>query len=118
MPATTIARFLTPEEVSEQFFGGAVVPDRIRKLSKTKGLPSHRVGRRLLYDADEVAAWVRSRAGDRSDAAESPPAPAASPAADRPVDPAWVAAQVAKFGSDDLRRAGELLLALSRTSSR
>jgi hypothetical protein len=113
LSATTIARFLTPDEVSAEIFGGAVAPDRIVRLSKHHGLPSHRVGRRRMYLADEVAAWARSRDGEgdvdtarradtiRSDSAAS-------------VDPAWVAAQVAKFSADDLRRAGELLLALSR----
>ncbi|WP_155946667.1 hypothetical protein [Mycobacterium sp. URHD0025] len=32
------------------------------------------------------------------------------------VDPDWVAAQVAKFDADALRRAGELLLALASSA--
>lgn len=35
-----------------------------------------------------------------------------------PVDPDWVAAQVAKFSPDDLRAAGELLRKLSRKGNR
>jgi hypothetical protein len=111
--AATIARFLTPEEVSTEVFGGAVAPGQILNLSKNQGLPSHRVGRRRMFVADEVAAWVRSRDGEGS--TNSAAGPSAVSDADAPaVDPEWVAAQVAKFSADDLRRAGELLLALSR----
>lgn len=111
MSATTIARFLTPEEVSAEVFGGAVAPDRILKLSKAQGLPSHRVGRRRMYLAEEVAAWARNRDGEGGiDPAASPP----GVGPDAPsVDPEWVAAQLSKFSADDLRRAGNLLLALS-----
>ncbi|CAN5464091.1 hypothetical protein BH09ACT7_BH09ACT7_51800 [soil metagenome] len=114
MSATTISRFLTPEEVSAELFGGAVAPGRILNLTKTKGLPSHRVGRRHMFVADEVAAWVRSRDGEGVTTSPAAPPPTASPEASASVDPEWVAAQVAKFSADDLRRAGELLLALSR----
>jgi hypothetical protein len=113
LSATTIDRFLTPEEVSTEIFGGAVAPDRIVRLSKHHGLPSHRVGRRRMYLAGEVAAWARSRDGE----GDVDPA-AVSPDATAPVDPDWIAAQVAKFSADDLRRAGELLLALSRADRR
>jgi hypothetical protein len=113
LSATTIDRFLTPEEVSSEIFGGAVAPDRIVRLSKHHGLPSHRVGRRRMYLAGEVATWARSRDGDGDTSPAAAPLPI-GPEATAPADPAWVAAQVAKFSADDLRRAGELLLALSR----
>lgn len=115
MSATTIARFLTPDEVSAEIFGGAVAPDRIVRLSKHHGLPSHRVGRRRMYLADEVAAWARNRDGEGDQTTAPLPV---GPAAATPVDPAWVAAQVAKFSANDLRRAGELLLALSRADAK
>ncbi|MBS1696623.1 MAG: helix-turn-helix domain-containing protein [Actinobacteria bacterium] len=117
MSAITIDRFLTPEEVSAEIFGGAVSPDRIVRLSKHHGLPSHRVGRRRMYLADEVAAWTRSRDGD-GDVDPATTTLPVSPDASTPVDPAWVAAQVAKFSADDLRRAGQLLLALSQANAR
>lgn len=116
MPATTIARFLTPEEVAAEIFGGAIAPDRIIRLSKHHGLPSHRVGRRRMYLAEEVAAWARNRNGEGEPDHAAAPLPAEPTDAAAAVDPEWVAAQVAKFSADDLRRAGELLLALSRAN--
>lgn len=118
MSANTIPRFLTPDEVSAEIFGGAIGAERVLRLSRAKGLPSHRVGRRRMFLADEVAAWARNRDGEGFTTA--PPADVTTslpvgPDATSTVDPAWVAAQVAKFSADDLRRAGELLLALSRT---
>lgn len=116
MSATITDRFLTPEEVAAEIFGGAIAAERIVKLSKHQGLPSHRVGRRRMYLADEVAAWVRSRDGE-GDVADIQSAAQLSDAIDADadvVDPGWLAEQVAKFSADDLRRAGELLLALSR----
>lgn len=82
----------------------------IRAWVNEDGLPAHRVKGRLQYDPVEVEAWLRARGGEPDE-----PAVEASTAV-APVDPAWVAAQVAKFGADDLRRAGELLLALSRSA--
>ncbi|WP_255776069.1 helix-turn-helix domain-containing protein [Mycobacteroides abscessus] len=110
MSATaTLPRYLTPDEVSTECFGGAVAPGRILNLTKSQGLPSHRVGRRQMFIADEVDAWVRSRDADGGALTAAPP-----PGNPAPVDPAWVAAVVAQFSANDLRRAGELLLALSR----
>lgn len=115
MSATTIAtRFMTPDEVSTEIFGGSIAPRRIVEFSRTRGLPSHLVGRRRLYIADEVAAWARSRDGNTNPTAQPATSLLVGPDATAAVDPAWVAAQVAKFSADDLRRAGELLLALSR----
>lgn len=118
MSASTIAptRFMTPDEVSAEIFGGAIAPERIPRLSKDRGLPSHRVGRRRMYLAEEVIAWARSRDGDgvvtTASATEgTAPAPSGAVA----VDPAWVADQVAKFDAEALRRAGELLLALANS---
>lgn len=105
---STLPRYLTPDEVSAECFAGAVAPTGIVDLCK-KGLPSHRVGRRRLFIAEEVDAWVRSRDGDGATLPSAPTAPGSTP-----VDPEWVAAVVARFSADDLRRAGELLLALSR----
>ncbi|OBB21110.1 hypothetical protein A5761_03105 [Mycolicibacterium setense] len=86
----------------------------IRAWVNEDGLPAHRVKGRLQYDPVEVEAWLRARSGEPEAPAEEPESVPVDPAAD--VDPDWVTAQVAKFGADDLRRAGELLLALSRSA--
>lgn len=126
MPATaTQHRFLTPEEVATELFGDAITPRKIVEFSKTQGMPSHLVGRRRVFLAEEVAAWVRSREGGtwdrfhRNDVAAAQPAAVSAntaPSAAVAVDPAWVAAQVAKFDAEALRRAGELLLALANSA--
>lgn len=72
----------------------------IHKLRKD-GLPAVKVGRSYRFDADEADAWLRQQ--DQS----SRPEPA--------VEPDWLATQLAKFTPDDLRRAGEVLISLSRT---
>ncbi|GJG53961.1 helix-turn-helix transcriptional regulator [Prevotella lacticifex] len=82
-------------------------PGTIRKLVRDEGLPAHRIGsRRLLFDRDEVDAWVRSRASGNPDS-DQPGVRSGSPEG-------WVADQVAKFGPDDLRRAATLLTSLAR----
>lgn len=115
MSATAIApRFITPDEVAAEVFSGAIAADRVIRLSKSQGLPSHRVGRRRMYLADEVIAWARSRDGDGDIAAESTAPPvvvehhAKRSAADDLVE------RITKLSPDDLRRAAELLLTLSR----
>lgn len=80
-------------------------PASVLRLVKEQGLPAHKVNRRYLFDPDEVDAWLRDR--NTSDASDTNTAR---------TDPDWVAAQVAKFSADDLRRAGELLLALANTA--
>jgi excisionase family DNA binding protein len=84
-----------------------VTDDTVYRLVAEEGLPAHRIARRLKFTADEVDAWVRSR-----DTSESG-IPTASAAPARSADPNWVAAQVAKFTPDDLRRAAEVLLSIA-----
>lgn len=119
--SATITRFLTPEEVSTEIFGGAVAPDRIVKLSKHQGLPSHRVGRRRMYLAAEVAAWARDRDGDgdTNPAAEvtTPPAACADAAATT-GDSDWLAATLARFSPDDLRRVAQVLRSVADDHAR
>ena len=103
MPATTTPpKFLTTAEVAETI---RVREPVVYHLIKTAGLPARRAGRRWLIDPAELDIWLRSREGGTQSAVGAE------------VDPDWVAAQVAKFSPDDLRRAGELLLALSRSSN-
>lgn len=78
------------------------------RLVKEQGLPCLQLNGRYLFTESEVDAWLAARRPARS--ADSFTAATGS------ADPDWVAAQVAKFSPDDLRRAGELLLALSRAA--
>lgn len=55
--ASVAARFQHASR-SADIFGGAITPNRVVRLSKSYGLPSHRVGRRRLFDADEVSACL------------------------------------------------------------
>ncbi len=80
----------------------------VRRLVQGEGLPAHRVARRVKFLPDEVDAWLRARDTRETGAIHQ--------VTNTAVDPDWVAAQVAKFSADDLRRAGELLLALSTAS--
>lgn len=99
MPAHT-APYLDYPGVAERL--GLTIPT-VRRLMKEEGLPAHRFARRVKFVPDEVDAWLRTRN------TSGIPAPAST-------CPDWVAAQVAKFSADDLRRAGELLLALANTA--
>jgi excisionase family DNA binding protein len=108
MSGTTITRYLTADEVSTECFGGAVSSSKVLLMRAHDGLPAHRIGRRYMFRADEVDAWVRAR----SETHTAPTEPDAGAA-----DSEWVAAQLAKFTPDDFRRAGELLLALSRSAA-
>ncbi|MBN7403656.1 hypothetical protein P5V78_04410 [Mycobacteroides abscessus subsp. abscessus] len=63
-------------------------------------MPCVHIGRKLYFNLDEVDAWIGQ---NLTTGARATPC----------GDPDWVAAQVAKFSPDDLRRAGELLLALA-----
>ncbi len=44
----------------------------VRKLTRERTIPHYRVGRRVVYDTDELAAWLRARrvapAGESKDA--------------------------------------------------
>ena len=87
------------------------------RLVNEQGLPATRINGRYIFTEADVDAWrEKHRLAAESDTAggESPTAPT-QPAVD--VDPTWVAEQVAKFTPDDLRRAGELLMALSRIAA-
>ena len=33
----------------------------VRKLVRERAIPHYRVGRRVVFDADELAAWLRAR---------------------------------------------------------
>ncbi|GEM_PF-5255626 len=84
-------------------------PATVLRMVREDGLPATKFGGRYFFDETAVRAWLAERG-----LIPETPAPA-SPAADRTVDPTWLTAQLAKFSADDLRRAGELLLALSRS---
>ncbi len=111
MSTNTIPRYLTRDEVSSECFGGAIAPGRVIALVK-QGLPAHRVGRRYMFVADEVDAWVRSRDsavnGNNTDTEGETDGGGAAP-----VNPDWLAEQLARFTADDLRRAAEVLIALA-----
>ncbi|OLT47424.1 hypothetical protein BJF87_04050 [Gordonia sp. CNJ-863] len=99
-----MSQFLNQDEVAAHL--GVKDLGTIRKLVRGEGLPAHRIGsRRLLFDRDEVDAWVRSRASGNTDS-DHPSILSGSPEG-------WVADQVAKFGPDDLRRAATLLTSLA-----
>ena len=98
------ARRLTTEDVAA-LFGYAQTSTVLRRV-REDDLPAIRFNRRYYFNEADVRAWMAERGLIE---ATTPDADAAAQ-----VDPEWVAAQVAKFSADDLRRAGELLLALSR----
>ncbi|WP_019969767.1 helix-turn-helix domain-containing protein [Mycobacterium sp. 141] len=83
----------------------------VLRLIREENLPAVRFNRRYYINEADLHAWMAER-GLIAATAALPAETAASDAVT--VDPAWVAAQVAKFDADALRRAGELLLALSR----
>lgn len=104
-PASTLARpKLVPTYGASAHFG--IPAYRLRALAQ-QGMPCVHIGRKLFFDLDEAGAWMRQNLGTGG----------ASTRTGDTVDPEWVAAQVAKFSPDDLRRAGELLLALANTAS-
>ncbi|OBB38030.1 helix-turn-helix transcriptional regulator [Mycolicibacterium fortuitum] len=102
MPAPTTP-YLDYPGVAERL--GLTIPT-VRRLMKEEGLPAHRLSRRVKFLPDEVDAWLRARNVSGTPATYNVAG----------TDPDWVAAQVAKFSADDLRRAGELLLALANTA--
>jgi excisionase family DNA binding protein len=100
-------RFLTATDVAGAIHAKEPV---VYDLIKSGHLRARRVGRRWLIDPDSLTDFMAGRVSGA-------PAETVDPAAGSTrVDPEWVAAQVAKFSADDLRRAGELLLALSRAN--
>lgn len=99
-------RRLTTEDVAA-LFGYAQTSTVLRRV-REDGLPAVRFNRRYYFNEADVRAWMAERGLIEATTA----APDADDTA--PVAPEWIAAQVAKFSADDLRRAGELLLALSR----
>lgn len=101
-------RYLTASDVAEAIRAKEPV---VYDLIKRGELRARRVGRRWLIDANSLRDFMAGRA--LADQCEIT-AEAAPPDNIAAVDPEWVTAQVAKFSADDLRRAGELLLALSR----
>ena len=110
---TTLAsagRRMTTDEVAAAL--GYTQNATVLRLVREEGLPAVRFNRRYYYSEADVRAWMAER-GLIAAADERVPPVAAECASS--VNPEWVAAQVAKFGTDALRRAGELLLALSKT---
>lgn len=83
------------------------------RLIREEGLPAIRFNRRYYINEADLRTWMAER-GLLDEAAPATTTLPVGPDTTSTVDPAWVAAQVAKFSADDLRRAGELLLALSR----
>ncbi|OBF42836.1 hypothetical protein A5719_10355 [Mycolicibacterium peregrinum] len=83
------------------------------RLIREQGLPAVRFNRRYYVNEADLRAWMAERGLIAATAAPTPEPVATDAVA---VDPAWVAAQLATFSPADLRRAGELLLALSRST--
>lgn len=103
-PSTAVAprsRFLTAAQLAPQLGYRQTKP--IFRLVHEEGLPARRAGRKFLFDPAEVDAWLDARglSGNRAPEPELPP-----------VDPAWLAEQLAKFSPDDIARAARVLLAL------
>ncbi len=111
---TTSPRYLTVDEVSDELFGGSVSPSKVIKLAKNDGLPMHLVGRRYLFIADEVDAWIRARDLKGNTTAAAPVAPSDV----APGDSDWLAATLAKFSSDDLRRVAQVLRSVADDHTR
>lgn len=101
-----VTRRLTPDDVRAIL--GYSQTSTVWKLIHDGGLPAVRFNRRYYINESDLHDWM----AERGLVAASEASASSDDAA--PVDPDWVAAQVAKFSADDLRRAGELLLALSR----
>lgn len=85
-----------------------VAPVTVLRLVQREGLPAHRVGtgtarRTYRFDITEVDAWLRAR-----DSGAQPMRDAVPHGPDE-----FVAATLAKFTPDDLRRAAEVLRALA-----
>lgn len=85
-----------------------VAPVTVLRLVQREGLPAHRVGtgtarRTYRFDITEVDTWLRARDSDAQSMGE-----AVAPSQDE-----FVAATLAKFTPDDLRRAAEVLRALA-----
>lgn len=105
-PPTTLMPKLVPTSAASKHTGLPVY--RIRALT-VQGMPCVRIGSKLYFDLAEVDAWIDKNLVSVAGAG-TPHRPTAPP-----PDPDWVTEQVAKFSPHDLRRAGELLLALSTT---
>ena len=105
-PTTTLTRpKLVPTSGAVEHTG---LPGyRLRALVH-RGMPCARVGTKFYFDLAEVDAWIDAHLVSAAGA----DAETRTPGTHRPADE-WVAEQVAKFSPDDLRRAGELLLALA-----
>ena len=85
----------------------------MRELIKTGALPARRVGRQWLIEACALDVFMQAHEPTvKPDDRDDPPATGPAPEPD-----AWLAEQLAKFTPDDLRRAGELLLALAGSSA-
>jgi len=111
MATATLPRRLTTDDVMPML--GYKRAASVTKLVKTEGLPAAQYKGRYYFNENDVRAWMAARG--LTD--ESAPVLPVSPDATTTVDPTWVAAQVAKFSADDLRRAGELLMALSHANA-
>lgn len=110
---TTPVSYLTVDEVSAELFGGSVSPSKVIKLAKNDGLPMHLVGRRYLFIADEVDTWIRAR-DLKGNTAAAPVAPTGV----APGDSDWLAATLAKFSPDDLRRVAQVLRSVADDHAR
>lgn len=91
-----MSKWLSTQEVAAQF---EIDINTVTRLVREKGLPGYKVGKAYRFDATELDAWVRQQ--------DQPSRPS--------VETDWVAVQLAKFTVEDLRRAGEVLISLSRT---
>lgn len=52
-------RLIDADEVAQMLGGGNITGDTVRRSRKRWGLPAHRVGKFIRYDADEIADYIR-----------------------------------------------------------
>lgn len=51
-------RFIDADEVAQMLGGGNITGETVKRSRKRWGLPAHKVGKFIRYDADEIAAYI------------------------------------------------------------